>query len=257
MGTTSAQFDVRAPRLDCNKEVCADLNLSGGCDTEYAAIQRLSDDTVFPVAIEYRLEAVNSGETALTNVVTCDDQLLFDLGSLGMVPQSCQLSSPSGCSVGLTLGPGASITRSCRVVFDSREDWEAFAALDLDANGDCYANSMYARGTPALNTGCTSGATQITSIPCDARVCVDPPLFGACCTLDGQCRVVTELECGELQGTYNGDNTPCRGDLNHNGINDACEEQIPTVSQWGLVVLALLLLTAGKLRFRRAGVVSG
>jgi hypothetical protein len=34
-------------------------------------------------------------------------------------------------------------------------------------------------------------------------------------------------------------------------IRDA--ESIPTVSEWGLAVLALLLLTAGKVNFRRVG----
>ncbi|MCH8149331.1 MAG: thrombospondin type 3 repeat-containing protein, partial [Planctomycetes bacterium] len=43
-----------------------------------------------------------------------------------------------------------------------------------------------------------------------------------------------------------------------NGVDDAvfapeCDNRIPTVSVWGLVVLALLLLAAGKIHFSRRG----
>ena len=38
-------------------------------------------------------------------------------------------------------------------------------------------------------------------------------------------------------------------DLDGNGIPDECEGIIPAVSQWGLVILALLLLTGMKTRY--------
>ena len=41
-----------------------------------------------------------------------------------------------------------------------------------------------------------------------------------------------------------------RIDTDHNGVPD-CFERIPTVSTWGVIVLALLLLTAGKIAFGR------
>ena len=37
-------------------------------------------------------------------------------------------------------------------------------------------------------------------------------------------------------------------DTDHNGVPD-CFERIPAVSTWGVIVLALLLLTAGKIAF--------
>lgn len=37
---------------------------------------------------------------------------------------------------------------------------------------------------------------------------------------------------------------------NNNFIPDACEANIPTVSEWGLIIMTLLLLTAGTLVFR-------
>jgi hypothetical protein len=43
----------------------------------------------------------------------------------------------------------------------------------------------------------------------------------------------------------------CWGDADGDGIDDACETIIPTLSVWGLVVLVLLLLTGGKIYFGR------
>jgi hypothetical protein len=44
---------------------------------------------------------------------------------------------------------------------------------------------------------------------------------------------------------------PCHGDLNHNGLNDCAEPDfIPTVSEWGLIIMTLLLLTGMKIKFR-------
>lgn len=40
-------------------------------------------------------------------------------------------------------------------------------------------------------------------------------------------------------------------DANQNGVIDACEIDIPTVSQWGLVAITLLMLTAGTMVIRR------
>ena len=57
---------------------------------------------------------------------------------------------------------------------------------------------------------------------------------GACC--GSECVQVSQLEC-EGFGLYRGDGTRCATEEDCTGI--------PTVSQWGLVVLALLVLTAG------------
>ncbi|MFQ5463101.1 MAG: thrombospondin type 3 repeat-containing protein [Phycisphaerae bacterium] len=46
---------------------------------------------------------------------------------------------------------------------------------------------------------------------------------------------------------------PDQADFDENGIGDACDAAgaVPTISSWGMVVLALLLLTAAKIRHRR------
>jgi hypothetical protein len=44
----------------------------------------------------------------------------------------------------------------------------------------------------------------------------------------------------------------CFGDTDGDGIDDACSSTaIPTVSEWGLLVLTLLFLIGGKARFSR------
>ncbi|UCE58935.1 MAG: IPTL-CTERM sorting domain-containing protein [Phycisphaerales bacterium] len=64
---------------------------------------------------------------------------------------------------------------------------------------------------------------------------------GACTYDDGTCLNLPEFSCDNATqggGTYHGDGT-------------ACEDIIPTVSEWGIVILALLLLVGGKLLFDR------
>jgi len=55
--------------------------------------------------------------------------------------------------------------------------------------------------------------------------------------MDNSCTQVTEAACKALgKGfTYRGDGTPC-------GSDGTC---IPTLSEWGVAVMAMLVLTAG------------
>ena len=78
---------------------------------------------------------------------------------------------------------------------------------------------------------------------------------GACCLLDWTCvDDVTRLTCPEtLMGEeFKGEGSVCLGPVageNSGGPDRLCADVIPTVSEWGLVVLTLLLLTVGKLYF--------
>lgn len=83
---------------------------------------------------------------------------------------------------------------------------------------------------------------------CDTVECPGPEFTGACCLVQGIEHICAEMradECAELNGTYLGDGALCLGDNNNNGIDDACEAGIPAVSEWGLIAMTLLLLTAG------------
>ncbi len=69
---------------------------------------------------------------------------------------------------------------------------------------------------------------------------------GACCSAEGACQEITEEDCIEAGHEWLGAGTECLGDSNENGIDDACEiQEIPTLSEWGMIVLALLLLAIG------------
>ncbi len=74
---------------------------------------------------------------------------------------------------------------------------------------------------------------------------------GACCFPDGTCREMAPGCCECMGGDPLGPQTRCLGDLNSDGTDDACQEFIPTVSEWGLVVLTLFLLAGAKIYFGR------
>ena len=74
-----------------------------------------------------------------------------------------------------------------------------------------------------------------------SRITVQP--FGACCFTDGVCNQAAEAECIAEGGEYFGDDTLCE---------DIDCFPIPTVSQWGLVAMALVVFLAAAIVFRRA-----
>ncbi len=96
-----------------------------------------------------------------------------------------------------------------------------------------------------------------TDDPCDVDGCGQstdtngdgmPDDCGACCTAQG-CAQTTEALCdGPSKSKYNGDGTVCE---------EACPSGIPTVSQWGMVAMTLLVLAAGTVVLRRRRLVPG
>jgi len=69
------------------------------------------------------------------------------------------------------------------------------------------------------------------------------PVFGvsgACCLPIGQCQDdITEAECSFLNGTHQGENSTC------DNLPVACQPSIPAVSEWGVLVMSLLVLVVG------------
>ncbi len=247
-GTGSARFNVVTPAIDCNKAVCVDFNNDGQCDGPLSADVTILADVEFPFSIVYRLTATNQGETSLAGVQLCDEQLVADAVAAGAAMPGCQLNA--GCSDPAPLAPGASSVRTCRVQIPNRASWLAFAGRDADGDEDCYSNLSTAVGTVDTGALCDgAGSIVIRSPECSARVCLPPPLPGACCRFDGVCTIATEDECTAVGSTYLGDGVPCLGDNDGNGIDDACEEPIPTISEWGAVIMLLVLLIAAKLIF--------
>lgn len=78
------------------------------------------------------------------------------------------------------------------------------------------------------------------------------PAEGACCDVNAVCTIVLEADCVAAGGIWAGALTDC-ADTNGNGIADACHQVagVPTVSEWGLVIMALLGLAVGSIVHRR------
>lgn len=72
-----------------------------------------------------------------------------------------------------------------------------------------------------------------------------------CCFPDGTCTDLDPACCTAIGGTPCGPGNLCQGDNNGNGIDDACEVHIPAISNYGLIALTLLILTAGTIVIRR------
>ena len=87
---------------------------------------------------------------------------------------------------------------------------------------------------------------------------------GACCLDDGRCLEQDVETCLSFGGMPAPEGGRCEGDTDGDGIVNACdlcpgvddavfapecEGAIPTTSQWGLIVLTLLLLAGGKIYF--------
>ncbi len=139
-------------------------------------------------------------------------------------------------------------------------------------DAECPADEMQASGVL-----CSDDGNECTSDICDGigASCTHPDNLqcGACCMPNSSCRDdLLSSSCVGLGGTFIGSGEVCDGDSDGDGVADVCDvcpgvsdadfgpecqEAIPTVSEWGLVVLALLLAVAGKVCFgRRFGQVS-
>ncbi len=92
-------------------------------------------------------------------------------------------------------------------------------------------------------------------------------LCGVCCLASGVCdEQLLPNACVSQGGTFNMSGSSCSGDSDNDGIADSCDlcpgvddaqfgpacaGAIPTVSQWGLAILALVLLVLAKLAFQQ------
>ena len=131
-------------------------------------------------------------------------------------------------------------------------------ACDLEETCDgfspvCSVDRVKPEGTPCLDDGseCTDDVCDGADILCDHR---DNGQCGACCYADGTCTdQLLPQECTSQNGMFAGPGLECQGDSDGDGFDDVCGPRppIPTVSQWGIVVMVLLLLTGGKILFGR------
>ncbi len=79
-----------------------------------------------------------------------------------------------------------------------------------------------------LGNGNISHECYRTSLDLAFVIQGNPPT-GSCCFPDGTCLVMTQVACLATTGNqYAGDGTTCLGDNNGNGVDDACEQFVPT-----------------------------
>lgn len=134
------------------------------------------------------------------------------------------------------------------------------SALDVcDAQEACDGISKACPPDVVRPSGafCPDDGDECTADVCNGTdiTCTHPPnnMCGACCFPDGSCDdEVVAPTCVNLDGRFVGAGSGCLGDVNGDGWDDVClgDEPVPAASQWGLVVLTLLVLTGSKLLFR-------
>ncbi len=151
---------------------------------------------------------------------------------------------------------------------DSCDPCPTDAMNDADGDGFCCAtgeDECCADATKQTGGVCGCGIADTDSDGDGVADCVDECPADACKTVVGQCGcgagIADTANCTtNVEDDADGDGVSDCVDLCA-GVDDAvfgpeCAGQIPTVSEWGLVVLALLLLVAGKVYFGRRTVLS-
>lgn len=147
-------------------------------------------------------------------------------------------------------------TTECRAVTTECDVAEFCTGFDEN----CPANAFAPSGTT-----CPDDGDECTSDQCNGQgVCVHVSggSCGACCTASGLCvNDVLPDTCAAQGGASAGPGSTCLGDTDGDGVDDLCDRcpgvddavfapgcvgAIPTVSHWGLVILALALLALGK-----------
>jgi Thrombospondin type 3 repeat len=176
------------------------------------------------------------------SMVISSDGKLFDLDSFGStITQRCWLD-PSPCFYGIggTI-PGVSIPTGITLPTSSLAIGPCFDPLIPDVDDDGVADT-------ADNCVSVANACQFDSDTNGVGDCCDTNWVG---WSDGDVDAVHD-DCDNCPAVPN----PDQADTNNNGIGDACEF-VPTVSEWGIIVMTLLVITSGTLVFARRRVVAG
>jgi hypothetical protein len=250
-GSNCGAAYVFALGLDCNSNnvpddcdiadcagdpVCADCNANGipdGCDLasgtsadcnangipdECESPLTLCDDDV-PCTIDSCDEA-NQGCVHLPDAVVCGDGLFCNGVEICDPVVGCRPGTPPNCddSVGCTIDACNQVTDRCTHAQDDSACNDGNACNGLET---CDPASGCRPGSPPI---CDDGLFCNGAEICDPILgCLDQP-----------------DPCDATQTCYE-------------DKDDCFDNTIPTVSEWGLVILTLLLLTSGKVAFGRKG----
>jgi len=214
--TARAGINVNVPSVGCEKAVCADLLSDGLCDDD--AGLGLSNDLMiegdglsYPLSLIYQFTVSNTGETDLSDARICDALLIADLTS---------------------------------------------GIPDVEL-GACVLNPGTGCGSVGpLGNGDVGDPPSSASVTCSVKF-VTETAYKAFAILDSDGRQVCYTNRAVAEGDADSANLCARGPV-VTVDSDGCEARvciegtlIPTVSEWGMVILTLLLLTAAKVHFGR------
>ena len=121
-----------------------------------------------------------------------------------------------------------------------------------DATGACcFVDGSCTNALTAMECLMATGVYQGDDSTCDQVSCPLPEPTGACCLTNGRCFVDTEGMCILSNGFYLGDDTICDDvDCSPYIVNP-----IPTIGQWGLIILSFLLFILGILKLREPAII--
>jgi len=148
----------------------------------------------------------------------CDD------GKECTTPDTC---NAVGTCVGVNVPNGTQCTVDGNLCTDEK----------CNGAGDCVANCIV--GRICVVPGGGPGVCIVAGMACPCA-----PTGGCCLPERGTCAELIESECLAAGGDYLGDGTGCSPNM-CSGVG------IPTVSEWGLVVLTLLAMTTGTIVYGR------
>lgn len=119
--------------------------------------------------------------------------------------------------------------------------------IDNDCDGDVDCDDSDCPGVPE---NCSNGVDDDcdTLVDCDDSDCAGDPACAAvncaCCLEDETCQQLTDVECEAVGGT-------CHPDEDCANVDCAA---VPTVSQWGMIALTVLLLVGAGVVIRKRGI---
>ncbi len=219
------EFDVWSDSRYCSDVICSEVT-GACCDSSSGAGGSCLDDVLLG---DCSSEFQQWNASALCSELVCEE-----------VTGTCCDRTPGngtcadGSIAGECVGPNEvwTINKTCANI--SCEELDGACCNTL--SGNCFVSTV--GGCPGIDATWTVGAT-CSDISCD-------PALGACCDTGSNdptlatCVTATLADCGCSKCTWTRD-ADCE-----NVLCDANFQVIPTVSEWGLLVLALILLVVAK-----------
>jgi len=182
--------------------------------------------------------------------VDCADQ--YDVYSVNKLCSMVECVALNGACCNTAPGAGGACveTTQANCPVGQYQTWTVGVACDSvacdEVTGSCCDTISGSCSTGVIQGACagqwTEGGTCSSCVAATGACCVDDGLQTAACT-DGQ----TLAACNAAGGVWT-QGTACAD------LADPCQSDfiaIPTVSEWGLAVLALMLLIGGKIYFSR------